>query len=341
MSEVRTIDTAVVGAGYWGRNHVRTFSTLPGSRLTWVCDRDAGRLEEASRMAPAARASTDLEELVADDGLEAVVVATPASTHAGIADRFLEAGKHVLVEKPMALDIDGARRIHDSAREKGLVLMVGHLMVYHPAMEMLGRMIADGELGDVHYLYSQRVNLGTARTDENALWCFGPHDLSIIHELFPEARPTAVCARGHCYLRPPVEDVVFMNVAFEGGMMAQVQLSWLDPHKERRMTIVGSRRMVTFDDVSPSEKIRVFDKGYDHPPEYGSFGEFLTLRDGDVWAPKVPFAEPLKLEAEHFLDCVRTDATPRTDGEEGLWIVRLLVAAQRSMERGGEPVELK
>ncbi|MBW2262347.1 MAG: Gfo/Idh/MocA family oxidoreductase [Deltaproteobacteria bacterium] len=340
MSDVRRVNVAVVGAGYWGRNHVRTFSSLPGSSLTWVCDRDVDRLGQASEMAPAARASTDLEELVSDGELEAVVVATPARTHAEIAERFLEAGKHVLVEKPMALDIEDARRIHDSAREKGLVLMVGHLMVYHPAVDMLRRMIADGELGDVYYLYSQRVNLGTARTDENALWCFGPHDLSIIHELFPAARPTTVCARGHCYLRPPVEDVVFMNVTFEGGMMAQVQLSWLDPHKERRMTIVGSRRMVTFDDVSPSEKIRVFDKGYDHPPEYGSFGEFLTLRDGDVWAPKVPFAEPLRLEAEHFLDCVRTNATPRTDGEEGLWIVRLLVAAQSSMELGGEPVEL-
>jgi predicted dehydrogenase len=340
MSGDREIAVGVVGAGYWGRNHVRTFCSLPGSDLRWVCDTDGGCLDRAGRMAPGARLGRDARDLLDDDGLEAVVIATPAGTHEKLALGFLEAGKHVLVEKPMALDIEGAIRIHETAREKGLVLMVGHLMVYHPATDMLGRMIAGGELGDVHYLYSQRVNLGTARTDENALWCFGPHDLSIIRALFPDARPVSVSARGHCYLRPPVEDVVFMNVAFEGGMMAQVQLSWLDPHKERKMTIVGSRRMATFDDVSPNEKIRVFDKGYDHPPEYGSFGEFLTLRDGDIWVPKVPFAEPLKLEAEHFLDCVRTPATPRTDGEEGLWVVRILVAAQSSMEQDGKPVEL-
>jgi predicted dehydrogenase len=336
----REVSVAVVGAGYWGRNHVRTFASLPGSRLAWVCDTDARALDRVGAVSGEARRTGSVEELLADDGLEAVVIATPARLHEELALAFLGSGRHVLVEKPMALGIEGAERLVACARERGRILMVGHLMVYHPAIGMIRRMIADGELGSVHYLYSQRVNLGTARTDENALWCFGPHDLSIIRELFPDARPTSVAARGHCYLRSPVEDVVFMNIAFEGGMMAHVQLSWLDPHKARKMTIVGSRRMVTFDDVSPNEKLRVFDKGYDRPPEYDSYGEFLTLRDGDVWLPKVPFAEPLRLEAEHFLECARTGATPRTDGGEGLWIVRILVAAQLSMERGGEPVEL-
>ena len=335
----RKVRVAVAGAGYWGRNHVRTFAALEGADLAWVCDPDEACLGRAMGMAPSARGTRSVDDLARDPDLEAVVVATPARLHEEITLGLLGAGKHVLVEKPMALSIEGAGRMRDLAVERNLVLMVGHLMVYHPAVAMIRRMVADGELGEVHYLYSQRVNLGTARTDENALWCFGPHDLSIIHEIFPMARPVTVTARGHCYLRPPIEDVVFMNVEFEGGLMAQVQLSWLDPHKERRMTIVGSRRMVTFDDVSPSEKLRVFDKGYDRPPEYGSFGEFLTLRDGDVWAPKVEFAEPLRLEAEHFLSSVRTGATPRTDAAEGLWIVRLLVAAQRSLDEGGKPME--
>ncbi len=330
----------VVGAGYWGRNHVRTFAGIETAELAWVCDTDEACLARAASMAPLARATRDVADLLDDANLGAVVIATPAHLHEELTLRFIAAGKHVLVEKPMALSIAGAKRMHDASRAGGKVLMVGHLMVFHPAVRMLGEMIARGDLGDVFYLYSQRVNLGTARTDENALWCFGPHDLSMIHELFPAARPESVTARGVSYLRPPVEDVVFMNLRFEGGLMAQIQLSWLDPHKERRMTIVGSRRMVTFDDVSPTEKLRVHDKGYDHPPEYGSFGEFLTLRDGDVHIPKVAFGEPLRMEAEHFVECVRTGQTPRTDGEEGLWVVRILVAAQASLAAGGAPQEL-
>ncbi len=331
---------AIVGAGYWGRNHVRTFASLPGAALSSVCDLDAARLLAASRVAPQARTTLELGDILSDPAIDAVVIATQSRLHAEIARRCLEAGKHVLVEKPMALDVADAVGLDALARERRLVLMVGHLMVYHPAVAMLRRMVEQGELGRVHYLYSQRVNLGTARSDENALWSFGPHDLSIIHEIFPEARPVSVSARGRSYLQSGIEDVVFMNVLFDDGMMAQVQLSWLDPHKERRMTIVGTRKMVTFDDVSSAEKLRVHDKGYDRPPEYGTFGEFLTLRDGDVWIPKVPFAEPLRLEAEHFVECVAGGKRPRTDGEEGIWTVRILVAAQRSLESGGAPVEM-
>jgi predicted dehydrogenase len=319
---------------------VRTVASLPGALLAWVCDVDEECLRRARSVAPDAGTTRDVEDLLADGELEAVVVASPARLHEELASRALAAGKHVLVEKPMALSIEGAERIRDAAERGGRVLMVGHLMVYHPAIALLRRMIGDGELGRVLYLYSQRVNLGTARTDENALWCFGPHDLSMIRELFPGARPVSVTARGRSYLRPPTHDVVFMNVDFEGGMMAQIQLSWLDPHKERRMTIVGDRRMATFDDVSPREKIRVYDKGYDRPPEFGSFGEFLTMRDGEVRIPEVPFVEPLKLEAEHFVECVRSGAAPRTDAEEGLWVVRVLVAAQASLAAGGAPQEL-
>lgn len=340
MNDEQKTRIAVVGAGYWGRNHVRTFAGLSGAELAWVCDLDGSCLERASRVAPSATMTTDVSDLLQDGDLQGVVVATQARSHHELAARFLESGKNVLVEKPMALSIEDARAMHEMATQGDLVLMVGHLMVYHPAITMIRDMIREGELGDVFYLYSQRVNLGTARTDENALWCFGPHDLSMIRELFPGARPVSVTARGHAYLRPQVDDVVFMNIRFDNGMMAQVQLSWLDPHKERRMTIVGSRRMVTFDDVSPAEKIRIFDKGYDHPPEYGSFGEFLTLRDGEIRIPKVPFVEPLKVEAEHFLQCVREGRKPITDGEEGLWVVRILVAAQESLQDGGEPVEL-
>ena len=217
--------------------------------------------------------------------------------------------------------------------------MVGHLLEYHPAVAMLRTLVQAGELGDIYYLYSQRVNLGIVRRDENALWSLAPHDISVILHLLDQ-EPDAVSARGECYLQPGIEDVVFANLHFADGKMAQLQLSWLDPHRIRRLTVVGSRKMAVFDDVESAEKVRIYDKAAERP-EYDSYGESINLRFGDVVIPRLEMREPLKLECEHFSACVREGKTPLSDGRDGLRVVRVLEAAQASLSQNGAPVELR
>lgn len=333
------VEVAVCGAGTWGKNHVRNFASLKGAKLVAVCDPSAKALERARTIAPDARATTRYEDVLEAADVRAVVLATPAVDHARHAKAALEAGKDVLVEKPMALRARDAEELCEIAEARGRVLMVGHLMLYHPGTETLQALIRSGELGDIYYVYSVRVNLGTLRRDENALWSFAPHDISVILALLGQA-PADVAARGMGYLQPAVEDVVFVNLRFADRKMAQIQLSWLDPHKTRRLTVVGSKKMAVFDDTQPSEMIRIHDKGFDAPPDYGSFSEFLTLRDGDIRIPRVPMREPLSVECAHFVECVESRATPRSSGREGLAVVRVLEAAQKSLEAGGVPVAL-
>jgi predicted dehydrogenase len=335
---------AVVGTGAWGLSHVRSFAAEPGAQLTWLCDRDPAALERAARLAPGARATNDLDELLGARDVDGVVIATPAVTHAALAMACLGRGRHVLVEKPLAMSVAEAERIAEAAHRSGASVLVGHLMVYHPVVEHLRRLVAAGELGDVYYLSSVRANLGRLRRDENALWSFGPHDLSMIDVLVP-GRPATIAARGASYLQPGIADVVFVNLELApsapGGrpVMAQVHLSWLNPHKERRLMIVGSRKMAELDDTA-AEKLRIYDRGYDRPPEFANFAEYLTLRNGDIYVPQISMAEPLAVMARHFLDVVAGTAAPRTDLASGLRVVRLLEAAQISLERGGEPISL-
>jgi predicted dehydrogenase len=329
---------AVAGAGYWGKNLVRTLRSLPGASLRRVCDPDPGIRARAG--AEFGVETTDrLGALLEDPEIEAIAIATPATLHADHAEAALNAGKHVFVEKPLATSVDAARRVVDAAGRVGRVLLVGHIMAYHPALERLVEMVQAGEIGDLRYLYSQRVNLGRVRSDENALWSFGPHDLTMVLAL-TGVDPESVSARGRAWLRPGTEDVVFVNLAFASGVMAQIQLSWLDPHKERKLTVVGSGKMVVFDDVHPTEKLRVYDKGVDRPPEYGTYGDFLTLRDGDIHIPRLANVEPLRAELSHFLACVRGRATPRTDGAHGLRVVRILASAEASLRMDGVPQRL-
>ena len=340
MSAVRV---AVVGAGYWGINHVRAFAHLPGAELAMVCEPDEAHRKRALAIAPQARPAIAFDEALAAGDVDAVVLATPAKLHAEQAVRALGAGKHVLVEKPMALTRADGERVAEAASRAGRVLQVGHLMIHHPVVRVLEALLDPRHpqsLGDVYYLYAQRVNLGRLRHDENALWSFGPHDVSLILHLL-RAEPAWVSAHGHGYLQPRIEDVVFLHLAFADGRMAHVQLSWLDPRKERRMTIVGSRRMVEFDDVHPTEKLRIYDKGYDRPPEFSDFAQYLTLRQGDVHIPRVDMAEPLGLECRHFVGCIAQGTAPLTGAAEGLAVVRVLAAAQQSLERGGAPVPLE
>ena len=336
------IRLAVLGTGAWGINHVRAFARLAergAVDVVAVCDPSAEARGRAARLAAKARAVATPEELLADPAIDAVVIATPAVTHARLATAALEAGKHVLVEKPLALSGADARATVAAAERAGRVLMVGHLMLFHPGVERLRQMIGAGELGQLYYLYAQRVNLGKVRRDENALWSLAPHDLSMILSLLGES-PGTVSARGGSYLQPGIEDVVFVNLRFASGIVASIQISWLDPRKERRLTLVGSKKMVEFDDVHPVEKLRIYDKGYDRPPTFTEYAEYLSIRSGDIHIPQVSMVEPLELECRHFLDCVAHGKRPLTDGASALEVVRVLEAAQRSLAADGAPVSL-
>ena len=322
------VRVGVVGLGYWGPNLARNFDDLPGSELTWVCDASEEARRRIGPRLRGARLTAELEALLADPDLEAVALATPGATHADLAVRVLEAGKHCFVEKPLALSVADAERTVDAARDAGRVLMVGHLLEYHPGVLRLKEIATSGELGDIHYIYSNRLNLGQLRADENALWSLGAHDLSVVLTLAGE-EPHVVEARGESYMQRGIEDVVFCFLRFPSGLSAHLHLSWLDPHKERRFTVVGSRRMATFDDMELERKVTVYDKGFDE--RSGSYGEYIT-RTGDIWSPRVTNTEPLRVECEHFVACVREGATPRSDGESGVRVVRVLEALQRSLD---------
>ena len=327
MSADGRATVAVAGLGPWGANLARNFNEL--ARLAWVCDPSPERLEAAAARYPATRATSSFDELLADDAVEAVVVATPVPTHAELARRALAAGKHVFVEKPMALGADDAEALVALAEERRLALLPGHLLLYHPGVLKLKELVDAGELGQVLYVYGNRQNLGTIRQDENALWSLGVHDLSVILFLLDE-EPSEVLARGESFLKPGVEDVVFCHLRFPSGKAAHMHLSWLDPHKMRRMTVVGTEKMAVFDDMELDRKVTVYDSAAE--PSLRSYGEWST-RTGDVYSPRVPNAEPLRLECEHFLGLVRGESDGLVAARAGLGVVRALEQLQASLER--------
>ena len=327
MSADGRATVAVAGLGPWGANLARNFNEL--ARLAWVCDPSPERLEAAAARYPATRATSSFDELLADDAVEAVIVATPVPTHAELARRALAAGKHVFVEKPMALRADDAEALVALAEERGLALLPGHLLLYHPGVLKLKELVDAGELGQVLYVYGNRQNLGTIRQDENALWSLGVHDLSVILFLLDE-EPSEVLARGESFLKPGVEDVVFCHLRFPSGKAAHMHLSWLDPHKMRRMTVVGTEKMAVFDDMELDRKVTVYDSAAE--PSLRSYGEWST-RTGDVYSPRVPNAEPLRLECEHFLDLVRGESDRLAAARAGLGVGRALEQLQASLER--------
>jgi predicted dehydrogenase len=334
---VKPVRIAIIGAGNWGRNHVRTVAGLPEARLAAVCELDDMRRAAVERQFPSVTVTRDLEVALA--AADAVVVATSATAHSEVARAAIERGLPTLVEKPFALSVPDAEELADLSARRGVPVLVGHLLVYHPAVERLKQMIRVGELGELLYLYSQRVNLGQVRPDENALWSFGPHDVSVALELV-EATVTRVSAHGHSYLQPGIEDVVFLHLEFETGVMAHAQMSWLDPHKERRLTAVGSRKMVVFDDMHPREKLKVYDKGVERPPEYASYGESLAIREGDILIPKIANVEPLAAELRHFVAVARGEAEPRSPASAGVAVTRVLAAATESLRRGGQLIDV-
>ncbi len=326
--EQTPVRVGVAGLGYWGPNLARNLAALPGCELRWVCDPSEQARARVAPQFPGARATAELEDLLADPALDAVVLATPVPTHAELAVRVAEAGKHCFVEKPLATTAADAQRAVDAAERAGRVLMVGHLLEYHPAVDRLRALLDEGELGELFYVYGNRLNLGKLRADENALWSLGAHDVSVILHLIEE-EPAECTAHGRSYVRAGVEDVVFCYLRFPSGVVAHLHLSWLDPHKERRLTVVGARRMATFDDMRLEGKLTLYDKGFDQ--DVHSWGEYLA-RSGEIFSPELPAVEPLRVECEHFVECLRTGATPRSDGRSGLRVVRVLERLQRSLE---------
>jgi predicted dehydrogenase len=323
------IRVGVAGLGYWGPNLARNFAALPDCELTWLCDASAKVRERLAQAFPNTRATGDLDELLGDPELDAIVLATPVPTHAELAIRVAQAGKHCFVEKPLATNAADAERAVAAATEGGKALMVGHLLEYHPAVLRLKELIADGELGSLYYVYGNRQNLGKLRADENALWSLGAHDVSVILHLIGE-EPAECLAHGECYVRDGVQDVVFCYLRFPSGIVAHLHLSWLDPHKERRLTVVGARKMATLDDMLIEGKLTVYDKGFDEDTR--SWGEYIA-RSGDIFSPQIANAEPLRIECEHFVECIRSGTTPRSDGHSGLRVVRVLEELQRSLDQ--------
>jgi predicted dehydrogenase len=334
MTEER-IRIGVAGLGYWGPNLARNFASIAGCELAWCCDGDAAVRERAAARFPGASMAADLDEMLRDATLDAVALATPVPTHAELAVRVLEAGKHCFVEKPLAQSVADAERVLEAARGSGRVLMVGHLLEYHPGVQKLKELTDSGALGDhIYYIYGNRLNLGKIRADENALWSLGAHDVSVVLHLAGE-EPWEAVAHGESYVRPGVEDVVFCFLRFPSGLCAHLHLSWLDPHKERRFTVVGSRQMATFDDMAREGKLTIYDKGFDEDTH--GYGEYIT-RSGAIFSPQIPNVEPLRVECEHFVHCVRHGETPRSDGASGLRVVRVLEQLQRSLEESSAGV---
>ncbi len=317
----------LAGLGYWGPNLARNFDEL--AELAWLCDLSEDQRARFALRYPRARLTADFDEMLADDSLEAVIVATPVVTHAELAKRALEAGKHVLVEKPPALTGGEADELVATAEENGRVLMPGHLLLYHPGVARLKDLIRSGELGDVLYVYGNRQNLGQIRKDENALWSLGVHDLSVILHLLEE-EPNEAWARGESFLTDGVEDVVFCYLRFPSGKVAHMHLSWLDPHKMRRITVVGRDKMAVFDDMELDRKLTIYDKGPVERAE--TYGEWMT-RTGDIYSPKIPNDEPLRLECEHFLRLVAGEGDPLVAARDGVAVVRTLEQLQASLEK--------
>jgi len=331
-----------IGLGYWGKNLFRNFLQTPDCLVTKVCDVEENARSRARSMQPDVAVTGDAAELCASDDVDAVVIATETPSHFPLALQALRADKHVFVEKPMATSVEEATTLVEEAQQRNLRLMVGHLLLYHPAFVHVEKLIESGQLGEVYYLYGVRVNLGIVRSRENAFESLAPHDISVALA-FLKSRPVAVSAQGQSYLQSGVEDVAFAVIHFEDGKMAHLHTSWLDPHKVRKMTIVGSRQMAVIDDVEGVEKVRLYDKGVDFNPSEATFVDYasaMTIRSGDIRIPRIDMQEPLAVECRHFVESIQRGTPPRSDAKNGLAVVRILEAARSSMRNGGARVGL-
>jgi predicted dehydrogenase len=336
----KPVNVGVVGCGYWGPNLIRNFRSLSGCQLKAVCDTSTERLGHMRSLYPEVEGCSDYGHLLNGLGLDAVVIATPVRLHFPLAKASLMAGKHTLIEKPMAASSAECEELVAIAREKGLVLMVGHTFLYSPPVRRIKEIIDRGDIGEIRYISSRRLNLGLFQKDINVAWDLAPHDISIIL-FFMGDTPETVNCRGDAHITPGIEDVTTMCLMFSKGRSAVIQSSWLDPRKVREMTVVGSKRMIVYDDVAPLEKIRIYDTRVERPPHYDTFAEFhYSYHYGDIYSPYVRQEEPLKLECQHFLECIEQGKTPLSNGRQGLQLVKILESASASLRQQGAAVPL-
>ncbi len=325
------LKAGVIGCGYWGPNLIRNFQQLAGSEVKRVADLDSDRLEHMKRLYPSVKTTTDYHDIITDPEIDIVAVATPVKTHYRFASESLSAGKHVFVEKPIAASVSESRELIALAEKNQQKLMVGHTFLYTVAVRKMKEVIDSGELGKIYYISTQRLNLGLFQNDINVIWDLAPHDISIILYLLGK-EPLSVSAHGTSHINPLIEDVAVVTLRFPENLMAIIHVSWLDPDKIRRITVVGSKKMMVYDDVQPTEKIKIYDKGIEKPKHYDTFAEFhYSYKYGDIIIPNISGAEPLRTELNHFIDCIVNDKEPLSNGKNGLDVVKILEATQKSL----------
>src|SRR5881296_2385953 len=326
------VSVGVVGCGYWGPNLVRNFRQLPECSLKLMCDTSEARLAHLKSLYPEVEGHKDFGHLLNGAGLDAVIIATPVRFHYAMAKASLLAGKHTFIEKPMASSAEECEELVHIAEEKGLVLMIGHTFLYSPAVMKIKEIVDRGDIGDIRYISSRRLNLGLFQKDINVAWDLAPHDISIILHILDEF-PTTINCQGNAHITPGIEDVTNMSLSFPRKRFATIQSSWLEPRKIREMTIVGTRRMIVYDDLRTREKIRIYDARVERPPHYDTFAEFqYSYHYGDSYIPYLHQEEPLKLACQHFIECIKTNSEPLTNGRRGLELVRILEAASASLK---------
>jgi len=328
------VKLALLGLGYWGKNLFRTFSAIPHADIRLGCDLDPKNLDALRKSHPNCEFTGDFQRAFNDPEIDGVVIATPPATHYELAKAALTAKKHTFVEKPITLDLNHANELVALSKSVGKTLMVGHLLKHHPATTYLKNLVDSGDLGEINCIYTQRVNLGIIRSDENPLWSLSPHDISLIL-YFSGEMPERVSAMGGSFLQKGIEDVIFAMMKFPSGHIASMHLSWLDPHKVRRLTIVGSKQMAVFDDMENREKLRIYDKGASIKSNPQTLMEYMAVRDGDIYIPKIDNREPLRIECENFLDCVQGKAETKSGGEEAVRILKVITMLDESLKSQG------
>jgi len=340
INMTKPIKVGVVGCGYWGPNLIRNFRSLSDCKLMAMCDVSENRLAHLKSLYPEVEGEMDYNHMLDGIGLDAVVIATSVKSHFPMAKASLLSGKHTFIEKPMAASSQECEELIDLAKRKGLVLMVGHTFLYSPAVRKIKEIVQCGDIGEIRYICARRLNLGLFQKDINVAWDLAPHDIAIVLHIMGTEADTINC-EGSAHITPGVEDVTTMWLNFSGNRSAIIHSRWLDPRKVREMTSVGSKRMIVYDDVSQLEKIRIFDARVERPPHYDTFAEFYyAYHYGDVYMPYIKQEEPLKIECQHFLDCINRGAAPLTDGRQGLELVRILEASSKSLKRGGSSINL-